>query len=104
MKKKRKQNDFGNIDGSWTLPTVVAISGAVNKKAKDKNSLSKKKHKRIYQKWPIWNELKFNEFLRQSIFLWKKINRLGIQFPHQVIETKIWTNQRAYFLRTVFLN
>ena len=49
MKNKRKQNDLGNIDGSWTLPTVVVISGAVNKKAKDKKKYIEKKHKRIYQ-------------------------------------------------------
>ena len=50
MKNKRKQNDLGNIDGSWTLPTVVVISGAVNKKAKDKKKYIEKNIKE-YIKW-----------------------------------------------------
>ena len=51
MKNKRKQNDLGDIGGSWTLPTVVVISGAVNEKAKDKKIYRKKKNIKEYIKW-----------------------------------------------------
>ena len=83
---KTKESKTILVISMATLPTVVVFSGAVNKKAR---------RQKIYRK------LKFNDFSRQSIFPWKKINRLDSQCLHQVIETRYLTNQRAYFLRTI---
>ena len=76
---KTKENKTISVVSMATLPTVVVFSVAVNKKVEDKKHI-KKIYKKFISNVAYWIKLKFNEFLRQSIFSWRRINRFDSQY------------------------